>query len=323
MIKTSEMLGKKLFFTTFCLTLFWGGWVEAARSWEKVSVTQVISSDQYRLSDGRQIELIGVLALDLEFPHQSESCLTETTRLKLKALLIGKAVKMKHGRIKPPRAHVWSVYLKFGTQDLAEFLLREGLAVMTAEDHLYTKEYALAQSSAQEAHRGRWGQCDPHLGILKWKKARGRISWFWDRYHSYLRPVSVGKVTSVPAGNLITLDNGLRVQLKNLVIPDQSDGAAHKCFSESAQAHLGSMILGREVELHATDEFVAGYKTVARDVYLPQTSWRPAIWVNKKMIEDGYARLDGGPAELQKAQGAAWERPNGAWRKCLVRLLAE
>ena len=290
----------------------------ASPVWEKVSFKAVNQTDQIILTDQRQIELIGLTAVDLNFPEHSERCLTENIKLSLHEWLNEPGLKVKF-------VNERQGYLRIGTQDLGEALIARGWAKTLDVEHSAAKTYKALESSAQRQHLGRWGQCDQYLPVIKWQKARGRTPWFWDRYHSSIRGSTVGKVTQVRSGNMFELANGLRVRLSGVGMPE-SNNQTSQCFNDVAKDYLESQILGEQVLLESDDLDLVSYKTIARQVYLPQTSWRPATWLNLEMIEAGMGKLESTEEtdpKLIQAQENIWQSPVGAWVKCLNKLTIE
>ena len=302
------MLGKNLILTTFCGALFISGF---ANDWKKVSIESFINSDHYLLSNGQQVQLADIQGLDWIFPSVAERCLTESSKILLKNLLESQAIKIKTAPDQLPGTPVWRVVLKFGSQDLGAFLLSKGLAVV---ENPGNKTYLAAQKSAQAKQVGRWGQCDPHLNIKKWEKKHGRTAWFWQRYHPSLRGTGVGKVIAVLPGNILKLKSGLQLHLENLRLPAvDSKNMAEQCFLEESRKYLEHLVLGKKVLwLTGKTMNLYNFKTLSRQVYLPKTRWRPEIWLNRKLIIDGYGR---GLANLSVYED--WENPQGAWGKCL------
>lgn len=308
------MLGKKLFLTTFCSLLLLSG---LQAKWEKVSVASIIASDHYFLTNGEQVKLAGISGLDWLFPHLDERCLTESAKILLTDLFLGHSLKIKLTPDQPNRTTVKAVFLKFSEKDLGMFLLSQGLATVT---NLGNKDYVTAQRRAQKAQLGRWGQCDPHLKIKKWEKQHGRTPWFWQKYHQSLRGTGVGKVVAILPGNILKLQSGLQLHLESLRLPDKNTKqAAEQCFLEQSRQYLEDLVLGKNVTWSTEQSMnLYDFKTLSRQVYLPKTSWRPEIWLNKKLITDGYARATGNLFEYED-----WANPVGAWKQCLSSLIQE
>ncbi len=319
MIKTDEMLGKKCILTIFCAILCAPCVLSARSTWQSVEFRDVYDADSLVFREFKRFDLVGLTGFDPHFPTWDERCLDQQIRLEVEYLMDNYPVKVKV--IEPGKG-----YVRFKKEDLGLFLLRQGYAVIDGSKHSQSKVYKEAETEAQKAHRGRWGSCDPHLPIIKWQKARGRTPWFWDRYHTYLKGPSMGRVAKVLAGNLIELDNGLRVKLYDVEVPEDNDKRqAHQCFAVQSQKHLESLILGRTVSIRHDDNFLPSYKTITKQVYLPQSRWQNTIWLNHHMINSGYGKLvpESENEALISAQSAIWENPSGAWKECLQAHLTE
>lgn len=318
MIKTRGMLGKKVFFTTFYGVLWFAFGTEAfASDWERVQVRDLIALDHYVLTDGRQIQLAEISALDWDSPAWAERCLTESSKLQLERLLADSSLKLKKVPRQARRKKAYKGEIRFGKNDLAHYLLSQGLA-QTKDDA--RKTYQEAQAAAQAQHRGRWGQCNPYLNIKKWEKQHGRTEWFWKKYHTYLEQPSIGRVSKILAGNLFELDNGLRVRLQGVDVPmKESSNQVYQCFASQSQVALAKLIRGQKVYLNDYEKELTAFKTIERQVYLPATNWRPAVWINAEMISNGFGKLS--PSvdndRLKSEQEAVWQMPNGAWESCL------
>jgi len=299
----------------FCVFFVYAEGVQAKNRWHSVKLGAMVHTDQYVLGDTQQLSLQGIRGVDLDFPTWSERCLTENIKLTLDQLLQHARTQVRY---EPSDDSIVYGHLKIDGQNLAEWLLRQGWAVMTDEDHSYRDIYREAEKYAQQNHLGRWGQCDPHLPMIKWQKTHGKTPWFWDRYHHLIRGSAIGQVAEVISGDTLKLRNGLQLRLSDIEMP-ADNSTAEQCFRTQAQGYLRHLTLGRKVLFVSGQANLHDFKTLNRTIYRPKTRWRPRIDLSEAMVRAGYAQ---GVGRLEDLQKEIWQSPVGAWAQC-ARLVFE
>lgn len=172
---------------------------------------------------------------------------------------------------------------------------------------------------------------DTHLLLSKNKLQQMRQgNWYQlkKEYPEYLSPISVGRVKNVISGNLIQLENGLKVQLIGLEVPSVKDSRkGFQCFGVDSQAYLSSLILGERVFLVSDRVQATSHQSLLRYVYLPTYhKGGDFLFVNQVMLEAGYARSywpgknQYFRSEFEALEGKMFNAPLGAWMTCLENL---
>jgi micrococcal nuclease len=134
-----------------------------------------------------------------------------------------------------------------------------------------------------------------------------------------LRPGPKGTVTSVTDGDTVLLDNGLVVRLIGTQAPKLPlgrEGFATWPKAEEAKKQLETMVLGKSVEIRHGGAERDRYDRVLGQMFV---TGAPEIWVQGKMVADGFARVYSFPdnraclAELMTAETTARTMKLGIW----------
>jgi micrococcal nuclease len=130
-----------------------------AASAENVRVVQVVDGDSLRLSDGREVRLIGFNAPEFGKDGAPDQPLAREARAQLAQLVEHQEVRLqldaeRHDRYRRTLAHV---FLSDG-RSAAEILLRRGLGFNIAypPNLLRLEEYRTAEMDARREKRGVW-----------------------------------------------------------------------------------------------------------------------------------------------------------------------
>ena len=117
-------------------------------------------------------------------------------------------------------------------------------------------------------------------------------------------------VKTVIDGDTITLTTGEKVRLIGIDTPERGDD-----LYEEAREHLRSLIEGKNLELHKDISQTDRYGRLLRHVYIDD------LWINQKMIEDGYARMVTFAPDVAhvkaftEAERSARDAERGLWKK--------
>lgn len=290
-----------------------------ALRWENKKVKVVLGTEEILFDDYEKVRLIGIDAPDISFHRKQDACYSRSVFRYLK-LLEGVSVKVLRDGVNRDFVHV---KLNDG-QKLNTVLLSRGMAKLKANSTIrYFKEYQKAAQEAKTYHRGLWEHC----GVRKYFRLRQKMGTAWrifaKKYGSFLAPVSVGRVQRVFSGNRFQLENGLTIRLLGLEVPKPSDDrAAYVCFGMHSKTYLESLILGERVFLRRDLTDIDENRELPRYVYVPKNRKKSEIFVNEKMIQDGYAQYFEEVSDVYfkkgfvSAQEAVYGSPNGAWARC-------
>ncbi len=299
--------------------------------WKTVEVQKVIDNERFMLKNQQVIRIVGVKAPDIFLPQKSDKCYARPIYRTLNGLIANTKVKIfEDFSLSAKGEFIRHVKLMDGTV-LTTYMLERGMARFD-DDYTgkkYFKIYKSAESRAKKAHLGVWHGCNPWNNLKMRRRVSGRLPFFWTKYYLHLSSVSVGRVKKVLSGNLFRLDNGLTVKLIGVEVPDIKDNRpGYACFSTSAKEYLESLILGKKVRLVRDRSQLDFNSHLLRYVYLPQTRYRNQIFVNKKLIQDGYGKSvwsskdDRFKSLFQLLQKQVYHDPHGAWSACFSELLA-
>ncbi|HEX9810491.1 MAG TPA: thermonuclease family protein [Burkholderiales bacterium] len=126
-------------------------------------MTQIHDGDSLRLSDRRDVRLIGVNAPEMGRDGAPDQPLAVAARDRVDALVRGRSVQLRYDieRVDRHGRTLAYVYLSDG-RDLQEILLRDGLAwfVAIAPNVAHRDRYRSAEAQARAARRGLWSLPD-------------------------------------------------------------------------------------------------------------------------------------------------------------------
>lgn len=293
--------------------------------WEKNVLKKVLNTEEYFLIDREKVRLAGVDIPDISIPRGKDECYSRSVFRYLQTLE-GQEIKVLRENNDPSQVHI---KLKNGDK-LTTHLLEHGMAKLEnlKSEVRYIKEYKEAETLAKSQDRGQWEVC----GINKYVRLRERIGTAWrsfrHRFIQFLAPISVGRVEKVLSGNRLQLENGLVVRLLGVETPDpldERDGFA--CFGIRSKAYLESLVLGERVFLRRDITDLDENKELPRYVYLPKSRRTPSVFVNKKMIQEGYGRSYWGENDVyfrkvfHEEQKEVLLSPRGAWVDCIEQIV--
>lgn len=115
-------------------------------------------------------------------------------------------------------------------------------------------------------------------------------------------------VSHIVDGDTCDLSTGERVRLIGIDTPERG-----KLFYKEASQHLSELILDKDIILVKDVSETDRYGRLLRHAYVGD------VWINKKMIDDGYARLVTYPPdvahveEFQEAELQARMKQRGIW----------
>lgn len=299
-----------------------------ADSWEKVKIEKVLDNAHYKTSHGEILTPLGIEAPDFYDSRPHYQCQARYTTRLLREILENQTVLiLKDVTEKDPSGRL-PRHIKIEKLNLSEYLLGKGLASYKDDkvNTKYARTYKKAQESARDQQIGIWSQCgkknkpDPYKLTTIWGKSFSR------KYAPYLSPISVGKVEKVLSGDLIQLENGLKVRLLGIQTPKGDDPRpGFACFGKYSQKHLQKLIQGKTVFLEKDHQEMTERRELLRYVkIITHDKTQTEKIINQQMIEDGFARSFWPDEEdvkyqedFEKAQKKLYENPQGAWGYCL------
>jgi len=116
------------------------------------------------------------------------------------------------------------------------------------------------------------------------------------------------RVTHVIDGDTFVVNTGQKVRLLGIDTPEKNQP-----YYEEAKQYLEELVQGKEVRLEKDISEIDKYNRILRHVHMD------GIWVNKRLIEEGLARLLTLPPdvkyveELKQAQEQARQQGKGIW----------
>ncbi len=329
------MISKRIFlffctFVSFFLFLMNIGF--AQNQWEEGTVKEVTKNNFIRLYDENLFRLMGIdLPQGIFDERQNYKCIARKTHRLLRLLLEHKNIKIKKHSLDLPEYGVFPQQVKIESSlDLAEFLLEEGYGsfVPEVENKTLFRRYEMAEKIARDEQLGIWSHCgknqDKSINLRNWWGDQ-----FRKKYGQFLAPVSVGRVKEVFSGQSLVLDNGLKVRLLGIEVPSPQDQRpAFACFGKYSKAYLESLVLDKQIFLERDVSEFDEQRHLWRYITIPSSRNQKEIFVNQKMIEDGFARnfwLSEKDVEFRKdfeqIQEQVWQDPKGAWLYCLDEIL--
>lgn len=314
---------KRYFLVLLFFPLVWSE-VYAIR-WEKNVLKKVLNTEEYFLADREKVRLAGIDIPDISIPRGKDECYSRSVFRYLQTLE-GQEIKVLRETEDPSLVHI---KLK-DEENLTTILLEHGMAKLENEKFAvrYVKAYKEAENIARSQDRGQWDAC----GINKYIRLRERMGTAWrdfrHQFVQFLAPISVGRVRSVLSGNRFQLENGLVVRLLGVEVPDPLDSRnGFACFGSRSKAYLESLILGERVFLRRDMNEIDEDRELPRYVYLPKSRRAPKVFVNKKMIQDGYGKSYWGEEDVyfqkvfDEEQKQLFSDPRGAWVDCIEQMV--
>ncbi len=212
--------------------------------------------------------------------------------------------------------------------DFTQWLLRQGYGRIEKSEFVSNaeqKRWEKAEKEAQKYKRGIWSHCEKEYRIEKqptqWKRS------FDKKAHSYYAPISTAKVRKVITGNVIEIENGIRIALLGLRVPSlKSENKAEQCFAQLSKKYLRSRIEGKTVFLKRESTNIDRNRNLLRHIYLPLfDKAQTEIHINKEVIQEGYAqshweseRIDTSfKNKFETIQNHVYQNPKGAFLECL------
>jgi micrococcal nuclease len=122
------------------------------------------------------------------------------------------------------------------------------------------------------------------------------------------------KVTRVIDGDTIEIESGEKVRFIGIDTPEISGRT--DCYGNESKEYLKNFLDGKEIKLEKDVSEKDKYGRLLRFVYLED------VLVNKKIVEDGYARVSTFPPDVKfqdmflEAQESARNGRLGLWSQC-------
>ncbi|MCF7819438.1 thermonuclease family protein [Candidatus Gracilibacteria bacterium] len=304
---------------------------EKSYRWEKVTVDRVIDNEHFLLFDGRVVKIIGIRAPDIFDPRKNDQCYARPTFRLLKLLLEKKDIQIKQDVTRKTKEGLFPRHVKIEKgKNLAELMLDQGMARFHSEspDIQYDKNYEKAESEAIQKQKGIWEECGAQKTHRLLKKYQRRHRAFQKKYAPYFTDISVGRVKNAISGNTFELENGLRIRLLGIEAPSPFDiRSGFRCFGKEAQNYLQNLIQHKKVLLQRDQSQLNEQKELLRYAFLPQKKNGEDLFLNEKIIRDGYAHVSPSLQDklyettLLQAQEEIYKKPCGAWEKCIEEIL--
>lgn len=300
-------------------------WSVQAVMWEKNIINVILSTEELLLSGHETVRIAGIDPPQISINRKRDECYSRSVYRYLK-LQEGQEVKIMREERDQSLVHV---KMKDGKK-LSAVMLKNGMAKYKPESFgiKYSKEYKEAEQEAKIHDRGLWHEC----GVSKYVRMRRKMGTAWrvfsEKYVQFIAPISVGRVKQVYSGNRFQLENGLIIRLLGIEVPETSDErSGFACFGQQSKAYLESLILGERVFLRRDITEIDEDRELPRYVYLPKRKYRREIFVNKKMIQDGYAQSFWGEQDIyfeknfNQIQNEVYIDTKGAWANCIEEIL--
>lgn len=138
-------------------------------------------------------------------------------------------------------------------------------------------------------------------------------------------PYTTAKVTNVIDGDTIKIDTGQKVRYIGINTPEITyPEKPNDCFALEAKEKNKELVEGKTVKLEKDISETDKYGRLLRYVFLNNPlSTNEAVFINKILITEGYARIMTIPPDLQyyslfkEEQVKAKENKKGLWNQCL------
>lgn len=134
-------------------------------------------------------------------------------------------------------------------------------------------------------------------------------------------------VKRVVDGDTMELNTGEKVRFIGVNTPETHHPTKpEECFGKEAETFTRGFLEGKSVRLERDVSDKDQYGRLLRYVYLlPEASTEAELFVNKTLVEEGYALADTFPPDVKykdvflEAQRSAREMNKGLWNACQVR----
>lgn len=309
----------KYIFALFIFCTFVLSSQAASSAWQKARVIKVLPNGEILFGNHISAPLAGI---NYKALNQTDDCFrriilkqlnTQWTSIDIQWRSEGQSILAKNTKL----------------GNLSQYLLQKGMARLNSENlsTYYKAKFKAAEQEAQDKNLGIWNGCSREHGRNKEKNIRKKLH-FINQYEGFLAPVSSGKVIEVISGHQIKLQNGAKVQLLGINVPEKQEEGIEQCFSQQSKQYLESLILGRTVILRADRVDFNRHGVLLRYIYLP--SWRKnsdEFFINQHLIESGYAKSawEGKNEKYKETfealQQKIYQEPKGAWSYCFAKEL--
>lgn len=303
----------------------------AALDWEYVTVSRVIDAEHFVTRDENIIKILGYDGPDPYFPTLVERGILRRTQRLLKLLMANKNIQILAEDNERSGVLMRHVKLDSG-QLLSEFLIEKGYGrADTAGIKHFSRKINSAEQVARSARVGIWDTNTIHQGFLERRQVASCRAREWrKKFGHHLAGSSIGRVSRVLRGDLVEMDDGVRVRLIGLQAPDPDDERlGYACFGASSKEMLSAYVLGKKVQLipdriNINDDF-----EIPRYIWLlgDPNKFGSDVHINRKMIEDGFGRSNWDTAddryknEFEVLQREVYDDPRGAWVSCSREIL--
>jgi micrococcal nuclease len=133
-------------------------------------------------------------------------------------------------------------------------------------------------------------------------------------------------VKRVVDGDTIELTSGQKVRFIGVNTPETHHPTKGlECYGKEAEAYTRQLLEGKQVRLEKDVSETDRYGRLLRYIYLvPESSTSAELFVNKHLVEEGYALVDTFPPDVKyidvflEAQRLARENNKGLWSACEV-----
>jgi len=306
--------------------------VVQAASWQNYSVKTLLDHQTYLSTDFKRFSPLGITVPSAKAITPANQCFVRQLERFLDLKVRNQTLKVKHESPATKNQLYHRAHLKFDkTHNLAEFLLHQGWAQVTDEDHAYAKTYKQIEVEAQKAKRGQWGSCDSWYKLRERQRLKGQTIYFDEAHKVHLAAISAGWVKAVLSPNLLELQDGAKVVLQGTKTPDVSENL-NQCWQQQAVAELEKLVLGKKVLLEKDlSQLTSTGRALQRYVWLPATQKSNPLLLNQHLLTKGWAELDTYTLDkkyaehMQTAAQQLWQQPKAPaiWQQCATQAVLE
>lgn len=291
--------------------------------WNNYKVEKILDNETLLISDGRVIKIWGIKSPSPFLKGGKNACFARPSFRMLKEKLENNPIKIWEKK-RQSLSSVQPKHIKFEkAQYLTEFMLENGLGTFQNPEieEKFVSKYQKAEIKAQKNKKGLWG-------CFSNQKFKNKIPFYFrKKYNQFLSNISVGRVKKVISGTTFMLENGIKVKMIGILSPDSNDyRKGFSCFGKASKESLESLILNKKIHLIRDKvQFSDGY--LLRYVFLVPQKNKAQIFINKKMIEDGFAKSywedknDFYKTDFESIQKEVYKNPCGAWVQCIQEIL--
>lgn len=293
-------------------------------AWREYKVVKVINNETLSISDGRTIKIWGIKSPSPFLKGGKNSCYARSSFRILKKNLENKVIKIWEKK-RQSASSIQPKHIKFEKgQYLTEFMLKNGLGVFHNPkiEEKFVSKYQKAEVEAQENLNGLWG-------CSRSQKPKNKIpKYFRKKYNQFLSNISVGKVKKVISGTSFILENGIKVKMIGIQAPSPEDyRQGFACFGRASKSYLESIVLNKKIHLIRDKDQFSDNNSLLRYVFLSPQKDKPKAFINKIMVQNGFAKShwdgtnDFYEKEFEAIQSEVYEKPRGAWVKCIQEII--